>query len=210
MRPVGRRDLAALHLPGHGVEIVEGDLLPMDVQSAYDGHRDLLKLRRGARSAPHANCLRSMMTRLSWGGLPAPGRRPQLSSGPMHVIYMSEPPVRGLDPPGRPPAPPTARLRHHHDHPARRALPHDALPYWGPGSSLPGHRSSRHHRVLPYQTIPPPTIPRASIPARRDTRPTGHSGGHGYRCTASLAANRRVLRLYRRRQHPRPRGNSRA
>ena len=47
MRAVGRGDLAALHLPGRGVEVVERDLLPMDVEPAYYGHRDLLKLRRG-------------------------------------------------------------------------------------------------------------------------------------------------------------------
>ena len=40
--------LAAPHLPGHGVQVVEGDLFPVDIQPAYDGHRDLLKLRRGA------------------------------------------------------------------------------------------------------------------------------------------------------------------
>ena len=54
MRAVGRGDLAALHLPGRGVEVVERDLLPMDVEPAYDGHRDLLKLRRG-RKAPARN-----------------------------------------------------------------------------------------------------------------------------------------------------------
>ena len=37
VRPVGRGDLAALHLPGHCVEIVEGQLLPVDIQPAYDG-----------------------------------------------------------------------------------------------------------------------------------------------------------------------------
>jgi len=42
--PVSRRDLAPLHLPGHRVEIVEGQLLPVDIQPAYDGHRDLLTL----------------------------------------------------------------------------------------------------------------------------------------------------------------------
>src|SRR2546423_741498 len=42
--PVSRCDLAPLDLPGHGVEIVEGDLLPVDIQPAYDGHRDLLTL----------------------------------------------------------------------------------------------------------------------------------------------------------------------
>jgi hypothetical protein len=55
--PAGRADLAAAHLPGAGIEIVEGDLFPVNVQPAYDGHRDLLKLRKGAH-APHANCLR--------------------------------------------------------------------------------------------------------------------------------------------------------
>ena len=55
--PVSRADLATAHLPGHGVEVVEGDLLPVDIQPAYDGHRDLLKLRRGAHPS-HADCLR--------------------------------------------------------------------------------------------------------------------------------------------------------
>jgi len=50
--PVGRGDLAALHLPGAGVEVVERDLLSVDIQPAYDGHRDLLKLRRGAGTRP--------------------------------------------------------------------------------------------------------------------------------------------------------------
>jgi hypothetical protein len=47
VRPVGRGDLAALHLPARGVQIVERELLPVDVEPAYDGHRDLLKLQRG-------------------------------------------------------------------------------------------------------------------------------------------------------------------
>ena len=46
--PVGRGDLAAAHLPGYGVEVVESDLSPVDIEPAYDGHRDLLTLRRGA------------------------------------------------------------------------------------------------------------------------------------------------------------------
>jgi hypothetical protein len=57
VHPISRGDLAAPHLPGHGAGVVEGDLLPVDIQPAYDGHRDLLKL-RGARTRPHANCLR--------------------------------------------------------------------------------------------------------------------------------------------------------
>jgi hypothetical protein len=56
VRPVGRGDLAALHLPGTGVQIVERELLPVDIQPAYDGHRDLLKLQRGI-STPR-ECLR--------------------------------------------------------------------------------------------------------------------------------------------------------
>ena len=61
--PVGRGDLAAPHLPGHGAGIVEGDLLPVDIQPAYDGHRDLLTLRRGAR-APCELPTRSIVTRV--------------------------------------------------------------------------------------------------------------------------------------------------
>jgi hypothetical protein len=48
--PVGRGDLATPHLPGHGVEIVESDLLPVDIQPAYDGHRDLLTLPRAPQA----------------------------------------------------------------------------------------------------------------------------------------------------------------
>ena len=51
VRPVGRGDLAAAHLTGLGVEVVEGDLFPVDIQPAYDGHRDLLTLRRGAHAS---------------------------------------------------------------------------------------------------------------------------------------------------------------
>jgi hypothetical protein len=58
VRPVGRGHLAPPDLPGHGVEVVEGDLLPVDVEPAYDGHRDLLKL-PGAHQRPARECLRS-------------------------------------------------------------------------------------------------------------------------------------------------------
>ena len=64
VRPAGRGDLAALHLPGLGVQIVERELLPMDVEPAYDGHRDLLKLRRG-RKPPREMPTQSIVTRLS-------------------------------------------------------------------------------------------------------------------------------------------------
>jgi len=58
--PVGRGDLADReHLPGHGVEVVEGQLLPVDIQPAYDGHRDLLKLPRAPQGVPLRELLRS-------------------------------------------------------------------------------------------------------------------------------------------------------
>jgi hypothetical protein len=62
--PVSRADLAALHLPGAGVEVVEGDLLPVDIQPAYDGHRDLLKLRSARTRAPCELPTRSILTRV--------------------------------------------------------------------------------------------------------------------------------------------------
>ena len=62
--PVRRADLPALHLPGHGVEVVEGDLLPVDIQPAYDGHRDLLKLRSAHARAPRELPTRSILTRV--------------------------------------------------------------------------------------------------------------------------------------------------
>ena len=56
-------ELAALHLPGFGVQVVEGDLLPVDIQPAYDGHRDLPTL-RGARTPPPELPTRSILTRV--------------------------------------------------------------------------------------------------------------------------------------------------
>src|SRR5664279_4651186 len=42
-----------VHRPADdSVQIVEGDLLPMDVQPSYDGHRDLLKLPRTHERPP--------------------------------------------------------------------------------------------------------------------------------------------------------------
>jgi hypothetical protein len=54
--PVRGRDLPAGHLACHGVEAVEGQLLPVDIEPAYDGHRDLLKLPKGRAggAAPNA------------------------------------------------------------------------------------------------------------------------------------------------------------
>src|SRR5262249_8142497 len=61
---------AALDLPSRGVQVVEGDLLPVDIQPAYDGHRDLLTLPRASKR-PHANLVtQPMLKRLSWGGPP--------------------------------------------------------------------------------------------------------------------------------------------
>jgi len=56
VRAAGRGDLAALHLPGPGIQVVGRELLPVDIQPACDGHRDLLKLQRGI-STPR-ECLR--------------------------------------------------------------------------------------------------------------------------------------------------------
>jgi len=47
-------DLAAAYLPGLDVEVVEGDLFPVDIQPAYHGHRDLLTLRRAVLAARSA------------------------------------------------------------------------------------------------------------------------------------------------------------
>ena len=63
MLPVGRGDLAAPHLPGLGVQVVEGDLSPVDIQPAYDRHRDLLELRR-AHTPPCELPTRSILTRV--------------------------------------------------------------------------------------------------------------------------------------------------
>jgi hypothetical protein len=54
MRPIRRGDLPPLQLTGVKVDTVEGDLLSMNVQSSYHGHRDLLKLPKGAKR-PNAN-----------------------------------------------------------------------------------------------------------------------------------------------------------
>ena len=63
VHPVSRGDLAARHLPGAGVEVVEGDLLPVSIQPADDGHPDLLKLRRAHARPPCELPTRSILTR---------------------------------------------------------------------------------------------------------------------------------------------------
>ena len=51
--PVRRDDRPRGNLPGHGVKVVEGDLLPVDIRSAYDRwHRDLLTLRGQCPNTP--------------------------------------------------------------------------------------------------------------------------------------------------------------
>jgi hypothetical protein len=72
--PVGRGDLAAAHLPGLGVEVVEGDLLPVNIQPAYDGHQDLLTLRRGAGTRPTRIAYAINRDASELGRSPAPGR----------------------------------------------------------------------------------------------------------------------------------------
>jgi len=53
LEPAGWRDLPAPHLAGAQVDIVESDLLPVDIQSAYDRwHRDLLMLRGRMPNTP--------------------------------------------------------------------------------------------------------------------------------------------------------------
>jgi len=90
MRPVGRGDLPAPHLPGDRVQVVEGDLLPVDIQPAYDRHRDLLTLPRAPRR-PYAKLVtQPIVTRLSWGG-PCRANSHRARSDahadpPMHVI----------------------------------------------------------------------------------------------------------------------------
>src|SRR6266487_5352323 len=44
LQAAGRAELPAAGLAGHRVEVVEGDLATVDVEPAYDGHRDLLWL----------------------------------------------------------------------------------------------------------------------------------------------------------------------
>jgi hypothetical protein len=90
MHPVSRGDLTALDLPGHGVQVVESQLLPVDIQPAYDRHRDLLML-PGAPKRPHAKLVtQPIVPRLSWGGpcwrtATAPAQPPNAGQ-PMHVI----------------------------------------------------------------------------------------------------------------------------
>src|SRR6266699_2988072 len=102
MHAVSRGDLAPLHLPGRGVQVVERELLPVNVEPAYDGHRDLLKLRRG-RKAPARNAYAVNRDASELGRSRAQKAPASAQPGPMHVIYTYVP--RGLlsvDPRGQP------------------------------------------------------------------------------------------------------------
>jgi hypothetical protein len=59
MPPIRRGDLPPLQLSRLGVDIVEGELLSVDVQSAYDRHWDLLMLRDLMSNAHEANASRA-------------------------------------------------------------------------------------------------------------------------------------------------------
>jgi hypothetical protein len=74
---VSGRDLPHRHLPGLGVQIVEGDLLPVNVQPAYDGHQGPPHAPGTSHDAPGRYWYRKHPPRLSWGGPlnPAPNPR---------------------------------------------------------------------------------------------------------------------------------------
>jgi hypothetical protein len=65
MRPVCGRDLPPRQLAGIGIDIVERQLLPVNVQSSYDGYRNLLKLPGDAPNVPYAKRVTPSMMRLS-------------------------------------------------------------------------------------------------------------------------------------------------
>jgi hypothetical protein len=68
--PVGRADLAALHLPGAGVEVVEGDLLSVDIRPPTMGIGTSSRSGGAQARAPCQLPTRLIVTLLSWGGLP--------------------------------------------------------------------------------------------------------------------------------------------
>jgi hypothetical protein len=67
---VNRGDLAAPDLPGHGAGTVEGQLLPVDIQPAYDGHRDPPQAPQGAQAPVRELLTQLIVTPLSWGDPP--------------------------------------------------------------------------------------------------------------------------------------------
>src|SRR5262249_61688679 len=90
VRPVRRGDLPALDLPGHRVQVVEGDLLPVNIQPAYGRHRGLLTLRRAPQAPRTRTAYASIVTRLSWGGSSRRRHRHATSKAydnpPRHVV----------------------------------------------------------------------------------------------------------------------------
>jgi hypothetical protein len=89
VRPVGRGDLATLDLPRRSVQVVERDLLPVDIEPAYDGHRDLLKLRRGANKRPARNAYAVNRDASELRRSPGEPGSNSAQPIPMHVIYLS-------------------------------------------------------------------------------------------------------------------------
>ena len=83
-------DLAPPHLPGHGVEIVERGLLPVDIQPAYAADRDLLTLTRVPQARRARMVCESIVTRLirgdpCWRTATVPPQTPYADLS-MHVI----------------------------------------------------------------------------------------------------------------------------
>src|SRR5215469_13105939 len=105
--PVRRPDLATPRLPRNIVEHFNGDLRPVNIQPAYDGHRDLLTLPR-APGARHASIVipelgtaparhkrtpplsTSSIGRRDWG----PHAEPLLSPVGFVPLYLGEPQLR--------------------------------------------------------------------------------------------------------------------
>ena len=81
MLPVGRDDLAVPHFPGHGVQIVEGDLLPVNVEPALTMGIGTSSSSRGAPDPCTRMLTQLTVTHLSWEGLPR-GQQPR----PAHPV----------------------------------------------------------------------------------------------------------------------------
>ena len=174
-------------IPGAGFGVVATNCLARYVSDAAGGARHLEVAARAATARPGPGIAASVRENLPYGGWT---RReghlhPQpLGSGTITITL-----------PGGP----------------CRIMP---FPTGDLGSSLPGHRGPRHHRVLPRtRRSRRPQSPELRYRSGKTSRlpvsrvGTSHRPGRHHR--RSLAANRRVLHLYSRRQHPRRRGNSR-
>ncbi len=89
-------------IPGAGFGVVATNCLARYVSDAVGGAQHLEVATRAATAQPGPGGAASMRENLPYGG---------------------------WNPPSRPPAPPSARLRSHNDHLPRRALPHQARPH---------------------------------------------------------------------------------